>query len=175
VVGHWTPRKGILDALHALTLAPESVTLDLVGETGRDPRYAARVRATLREPALAGRVRVHGRISSADLAALYASADALLLSSTHEGYGMVLAEAVAAELPVVATRVGAVPEVVREGKEAALVEPGDVPALARALQRLACDPAERRRRAECARERAASLPTWDASVAAFSAALTGRR
>ena len=70
-----------------------------------------------------------------------------------------------------ASRVGAVPEVVRDGLEAELVSPGDVGAMARAITRLA-DPEERQRRAAHARERAASLPRWSASVAAFDALLT---
>ena len=80
---------------------------------------------------------------------------------------MVLAEALAAGLPIVATRVGAVPEVVRDGCEAELVPPGDVTALARAIDRLASDPEERRRRALHARERAQELPRWSDCVAAF--------
>jgi glycosyltransferase involved in cell wall biosynthesis len=171
MVGHWTPRKGIVEALRAMMLAPADVTLDLVGETDRDLAYASRVRTLLRESSLAGRVRVHGRVSSDDLARLYAGADVLLLTSSHEGYGMVLAEALSAGLPIVATRVGAVPEVVRDDQEAILVEPGDVRAVSRALEALARDPRERTRRAGLARERAASLPTWDASVAAFERAL----
>ena len=167
MVGHWTPRKRILDALHALERLPSSITLDLVGDTDRDPTYAARVSAALAAPILAGRVHVHGRVSGERLAALYRRADALLLCSSHEGYGMVLAEAVAAGLPIVATRVGAVPEVVRDGLEAELVEVGDVAALARALDRLAQGPDERSRRARLAAQRAATLPTWSASICAF--------
>jgi 2-deoxystreptamine N-acetyl-D-glucosaminyltransferase/2-deoxystreptamine glucosyltransferase len=84
---------------------------------------------------------------------------------------MVLAEALAAGLPIVATRVGAVPEVVRDGCEAALVPPGDVGALARAIERLAAGPDERHRRAVLARERAASLPRWTESISAFDGLL----
>jgi glycosyltransferase involved in cell wall biosynthesis len=101
------------------------------------------------------------------LARLFDEADALLLPSTHEGYGMVLAEALAAGLPIIANRVGAVPEVVRDGLEADLVPVGDTWAMARAIARLAADPAGRQRRADHARERAASLPQWSESVAAF--------
>jgi glycosyltransferase involved in cell wall biosynthesis len=168
MVAHWTPRKGVLDVLRALELTSREITLDLVGDPDRDPSYARRVRGALRRPVLAGRVRVHGRAPSERLAALYELADALVSASTHEGYGMVLAEAVAAGLPIVATRVGAVPEVVREGREAELVAPGDPGALARALERLLSDPAERCRRAGLARERAASLPRWQESCARFA-------
>jgi len=170
-VGHWTPRKGILEALAALGRVSAGVTLDLVGEQGRDHAYAARVRAALRDPALKGRVRAHGRVSDAALAALYQDADALLLPSSHEGYGMVLAEALAAGLPIVATRVGAVPEVVRDGLEAELVAPGDVAALAQAIQRLVDSPADRAARSRLALEHAASLPSWDASIARFAGLL----
>jgi glycosyltransferase involved in cell wall biosynthesis len=167
IVGHWTPRKGILIALATLARLGPGVTLDLVGDQDRDPAYAARVGSALQDPALAGRVRVHGRVPDNVLANLYATADALLLPSTHEGYGMVLAEALAAGLPIVATRVGAVPEVVRHGFEAELVLPGDVEALARAIERLAADPGERKRRSRFARERAHTLPRWSDSVVAF--------
>jgi glycosyltransferase involved in cell wall biosynthesis len=171
LVGHWTPRKGILAALDGVARAPANVTLDLVGEQDRDPAYAGRVRAALDDPALAGRIRVHGRVSALDLATLYQASDALLLTSTHEGYGMVLAEALAAGLPVIATRVGAVPEVVRDGYEAELVPPGDGDALARAIESLAVNPDERERRSAFARERAESLPRWSDSIAAFESHL----
>jgi glycosyltransferase involved in cell wall biosynthesis len=167
LVGHWTPRKGVLQAIEALRVLDTNVSLDLVGEQDRDPVYAARVRHALSDPAVAGRVRVHGRISDEQLAALYAEADVLVLPSTHEGYGMVLAEALEAGLPIVATRVGAVPEVVRDALEAELVPPDDVGALARALARLAADPGERVRRSRLARERAGALPRWSESIAAF--------
>lgn len=167
LVGHWTPRKGILEALDAVGRVRSAITLDLVGEQDRDPAYMTHVLSALNEPALAGRVRVHGRVPSDTLARLYAEADALLLPSTHEGYGMVLAEALAAGLPIVATRVGAIPEVVRDGQEAELVPPGDSWALARAIARLAVDPDERRRRSALAREHAASLPRWSDSIVAF--------
>jgi glycosyltransferase involved in cell wall biosynthesis len=173
LVGHWTPRKGILDGLAALARLPVSIALDLVGEQDRDLAYAARVRAALDDPALAGRVRVHGRVSDDVLAGMFADADALILPSTHEGYGMVLAEALAAGLPIVATRVGAVAEVVRDGFEAELVPPGDVGALTRAVERLLADPDERRRRSALARERARTLPRWSESVAAFDSLLHG--
>lgn len=171
LVGHWTPRKGVLDGLTAVARLGPHVSLDLVGDQDRDPGYAARVRAALRDPALAGRVRVHGRVPADVLAKLYASADALVLPSTYEGYGMVLAEALMAGLPIVATRVGAVPEVVRDGLEAALVPAGDVAALARAIDRVAGDENERRRRAQLALEQARTLPRWSESVVAFEGQL----
>jgi glycosyltransferase involved in cell wall biosynthesis len=146
--------------------------LDLVGEQDRDPIYAAKIWRALQDPILRGRVRVRGRVSPEELLCRFAEADALLLTSTYEGYGMVLAEALAAGLPIVATRAGAIPEVVRDREEAELVPPGDAGALARAIARLASDPSERRRRARRARERAAGLPRWSESIAAFDRILS---
>jgi len=171
LVSHWTPRKDVLTALRALALAPAGVTLDLVGDGDRDPEYGRRVTAALAHPALTGRVRVHGVVSAEDLAGLYARADAFLLTSTHEGYGMVLAEALRAGLPIVATRAGAIPDVVGDGAGAELVAPRDARSIARILRSLADDPDERARRAALASARGLLLPTWRASIASFDTIL----
>ena len=171
MVAHWTPRKGILTALRVLALCPPGMTLDLVGDPTRDPAYARRVVAALRHPSLAGRVRAHGVVSTERLAELYAEADAYLLASTHEGYGMVLAEALRAGLPVVATRVGAVLELLREDSGAELVARGDAGAMVRALGRLANDPTARADRAALAAARGRRLPTWRESAIQFDRTL----
>lgn len=75
-----------------------------------------------------------------DVQELMAAADAFVLGSAHEGLPVAIMEAFAAGLPVVATRVGGVPQQVREGVEGDLVPPGDPQALANALGRLVVDP-----------------------------------
>src|SRR4051812_33976322 len=72
-----------------------------------------------------------------DVAPYYAFLDALLLPSANEGTPVVAIESLAAERPVVATRVGGVPDVVEDGEDGFLVPVGDVPAMAAALERLA--------------------------------------
>ena len=67
-------------------------------------------------------------------------ADVFVHSSRWEGFGIVLLEAMLARLPIVATRVSAVPEVVADGETGLLVEPGDVDAFAAALGALLRDP-----------------------------------
>ncbi len=88
-----------------------------------------------------------------DVAPYYAFFDALLLPSANEGTPVVAIEALAAARPVVATRVGGVPDVVDEGEDGFLVEVGDVEGLADRLERLARDPELRRRMGAAGRER----------------------
>jgi len=88
-----------------------------------------------------------------DVAPFYAAFDALVLPSANEGTPVSAIEALAAGRPVVATRVGGVPDVVRDGIDGFLVDPGDVEALAERLARLAADPALARQMGEAGRAR----------------------
>ena len=72
-------------------------------------------------------------------------ADVFVHTSRWEGFGIVLLEAMLASLPIVATRVSAVPEVVEDGRTGILVDAGDAPGLAGALDRLLSDPEGARR------------------------------
>ncbi len=83
-----------------------------------------------------------------DMPSVYAALDIVTLPSLFEGMPMVILEALAACKPVVATRVGAVPDVILNEDTGLLIEPGDVPALGRALTRLIADAALRQSLAE---------------------------
>jgi glycosyltransferase involved in cell wall biosynthesis len=88
-----------------------------------------------------------------DVAPFYAAFDALVLPSANEGTPVSAIEALAGGRPVVATRVGGVPDVVRDGVDGFLVEPGDVDALADRLARLAADRGLAKRMGEAGRAR----------------------
>ena len=88
-----------------------------------------------------------------DVAPFYAAFDAMILPSGNEGTPVSAIESLAAGRPVVATRVGGVPDVVRDGEDGFLVELGDVGELAGALARLAADPELRGRMGEAGRTR----------------------
>lgn len=90
-----------------------------------------------------------------DVAPFYAAFDALLLPSISEGTPVSAIEALAAGRPVVATRVGGVPDVIRDGEDGFLVEPGAIDELSERLARLARDPALRERLGASGRERVA--------------------
>ncbi len=86
-----------------------------------------------------------------EVASYYAAFDALILPSANEGTPVSAIEALAGGRPVVATRVGGVPDVVRDGIDGFLVEPGDVDAMAERLSALAADPPLRHRMGEAGR------------------------
>lgn len=165
-VGNWVARKGLLDLLDAVARLPaDAATLHLVGDPDAEPAYAAQVRARLAAPDLTGRVVVHGPLPVAQVAALYAAADAFVLASSREPYGTVYGEAMAAGLPVVGYAAGNLPHLARDGQEGLVVPPGDVDALAAALRGLANDEALRARLGNAAARRAAAFPTWEDTAA----------
>jgi glycosyltransferase involved in cell wall biosynthesis len=114
-----------------------------VGGPSGGPEMAREVERELRRRRLGDVVRLEPPVRN--VAALMARLDALVLPSLHEAFPNAVLEAMAAGLPVVATRVGNVPHLVEDGREGLLVPPGDAAALADALARLAALPAECRR------------------------------
>lgn len=103
-------------------------------------------------PAPAPRVELPGFV--ADPAPLLAGADLFVLPSAAENCPLALLQAMASGLPVVASRVGGIPEIVRDGTDGLLVPPGDPAALAAALKTLVADAGLRERMGNAARERA---------------------
>ncbi|GGN44326.1 glycosyltransferase involved in cell wall biosynthesis [Actinoplanes campanulatus] len=111
-----------------------------------------------------GSVRFTGPLGGAALDAVYADADLFVLPSYAETYGMVVTEALARGLPVLATDVGGVPEALGEaggGRPGRLIPPGDRDALAGALREWLTDPALRARWRDRARARRETLTSWD--------------
>ena len=166
-----TPRKGHRLLIEALGgVRDRAWTLHCAGSLDLDPDCAAALAGAIEGAGLAARVRMHGECDEAGVQALYAGADAFVLPSFHEGYGMALAEALARGLPVVSTLAGAIPETV-PADAGLLVPPGDVEALRRALARLLDDAALRTRLAQGARAARQRLPGWADRAQRFAAAL----
>ena len=156
-----TPGKGhdvLLDGLATVGDLPWRCTC--VGSLDRDPAFAAEVR----RHALRDRVRFPGPRTGAELDDAYAAADLLVLASHAETYGMVVTEALARGLPVLAADVGGVTEALGHGEDGTrpglLVPPGDPAALGAALRRWLGDAELRGRLRRAARERRASLRGW---------------
>lgn len=146
-IGRLSREKGHVDLLEALTKLRErtrSFHLVIVGEGPE----RARIEAARRRLSLESHVTLAGL--QHDVATYYALADAVVLPSHSEGSPNVLLEAMSAARPIVATRVGGVPEIVTHEETALLVPPRDAQAMARALARMLSDQALRTRLAACA-------------------------
>jgi glycosyltransferase involved in cell wall biosynthesis len=149
-IGRMTAVKRTDDVLRAFRRLRESgvdACLCLVGDGPDRPALERRAKALgiMRDTVFLG--------FQNDVAPFYAAFDALLLPSVSEGTPVSAIEALAAGKPVVATRVGGVPDVVRDGEDGLLAEAGAIDDLAEALGRLARDPALRERMGAAGRER----------------------
>jgi glycosyltransferase involved in cell wall biosynthesis len=163
------PGKGhdvLLDALAMLNGRPWHCLC--VGSLERDPGFAERLRRRALNGGIDGRVRFAGPRTGADLARSYRAADLLVLPSRGETYGMVVTEALARGLPVVASEVGGVPEALGQGADGIrpglLVPPDDPDALGDALRAWLEDADLRRRLRRAARERRESLSRWSTTT-----------
>ncbi len=171
-IGNWQRRKDILSLLEAFARLPtEAATLHLVGDEAMEPAYGRRVLSRLGDPDLAGRVVRHGRVTTAEVAELYAAADVFALSSLVEPYGTVYGEAMAAGLPCVGWQSGNLPNLATPGRECLTAAPGDVAGLGSALATLCLDEEVRRRVAAAARRRAEEFPPWATTARLFFAAI----
>lgn len=162
------PRKGhdlLFSALAALQ--PLRWHLRCVGSLSRDPQTVARLRALLQRLELTQRVSLAGELHASELTAVYGDADLFVLPTHLEGFGMVVAEALAHGLPVVSTRVGAIADLV--GTDAGvLVAPGDAQALRQALSRVLTQPGLLDTLAAGAATVRGRLPDWQQACARMS-------
>lgn len=166
-----TLRKGHAVLFRALAgLKQHQWRLRCAGSPTLDPVTAAGLQALIYELELTERIALLGELDTAALAMSYHQADVFVLPSFHEGYGMVLAEALARGLPIISTTAGAIPDTV-PADAGLLVPPGDVAALTEVLRRMLEKPELRRELAAGARVARRTLPDWPQICARFAAAL----
>lgn len=155
-----TPRKGQDILLNALSEV-DGLKVDLVGSRTRNPAYAN----SLSHP----RARFTGPLDGEALQNAYDRADLLVLPSHAETYGMVVTEALARGIPVLASKVGGVPDALGRAPDGELpgmlVPPGDETALADALRSWRDDPDLRKRLRAAAVARARTLEGWAEAAA----------
>lgn len=116
----------------------------------------------------------HGLLGKEALARLYATASIFALPTRREAFGLSFVEAMAFELPVVATRIEAIPEIVADGETGLLVPPGDPAALAAALHALLADPPRARRMGAAGRARVAARFSWRTAAAQMLEAMSAQ-
>jgi glycosyltransferase involved in cell wall biosynthesis len=161
------------------SVADLSWTCQCAGSLDREPAFVADLHRRVEAAGLDDRVTFPGPLNAAALDRRYATADALVLASRAETYGMVVTEALARGLPVVATAVGGLPDALGHGDDGTrpglLVPPDDPLALAAALRSWLGDGTLRTRLRRAAHERRATLGGWSATTATVAGVLAVAR
>jgi len=138
-VGRLIPRKGVDRLVRAIAVASPKIALRLV-VVGAGPEET-RLRDLAAQLDVADSVEFRGFVDQPGLPAVYAEADVFAFPTLDDPFGIVLLEAMAAGLPVVASPFGgATPDLVEDGRNGFVADPGDTPAWANALVTLARDP-----------------------------------
>ncbi|HNR88398.1 MAG TPA: glycosyltransferase family 4 protein [Spirochaetota bacterium] len=152
-------KKGVAYILKALTLTKHKVNLIIVDGGAPNRRF---VPGWIDRFGLNDRIRFMGKVTNEELVRLYAESEIALSPSLYEGFGFPAAEAMACELPVIASTGGALPEVVGEHLKTAYIVPTrDPEAIAAGIDTLMDDPALRRRMGKAARARILTTFTWE--------------
>lgn len=163
--GRLASNKGfatLLPAFARLSHHDPTASLVLVGEDGGQ---LARIESLSRDLGVAARVRVVGFVADeARLSAAFREARLFVLPSDYEAFGLVLLEALAQGTPVIASRVGGIPEFIEDRKAGWLVPPGNEPELSEALLALWDDPDLRSRLGEYGRTEVVPRYSWEEVV-----------
>jgi glycosyltransferase involved in cell wall biosynthesis len=167
-VGRLIKRKGVGHLIRALGAVRQRTPARLVviGEGPERPQ----LEQLAREVGVAGHVDFRGRVSDEELRQAYAAADVFVLPSVldarqdTEGLGVVLLEAMNYSVPVIASDIGGITDIVQHERTGLLVPPGDEPALGNALTRVLSDTTLSRWLGEAGRRRVREAFSWDAIV-----------
>ncbi|MCH2185840.1 glycosyltransferase family 4 protein [Myxococcota bacterium] len=156
------PNKGIRTLIEAFAQLPEATQLTLVDNDHPGNEVFQWAQAA----GVAARIRVTGRIETSELIHLYRRATAVVVPSRYEGFGLPAVEAMACGTPVVASRAGALPEVIALSEGGLLAERDHPASLAQAVRTLLDQPALRNRLAERGRQQVDAHFSWPRVAAA---------
>lgn len=151
--------KGLSVLFRAMKLVPSPISLNIIGTGELRAQYEAEVKSL----GLGNKVNFLGRISEDDLIRQYQTADMLILPSVnkHEAFGLVLIEAMACGLPVIASNLPGVRSVFNDGKQGYFCIPGDVRDLAEKINILSQDETKRQAMAKAARALVEEKYGWE--------------
>ncbi|MCH5239341.1 MAG: glycosyltransferase family 4 protein [Muribaculaceae bacterium] len=141
-VGTMYYRKGIDLLIEAINLLPsetkEKIQVNLVGNT-RDENYVNFIKQKIQDYYLEKSIHIIGSVSQEQLINYYTDSYVFIFPSRHEGYGMVIEEAMSHGLPVIAFNNSAMPYSIKDGENGMLIEDGDIKALADAIEKIIQD------------------------------------
>lgn len=157
-------QKYLIEALGMLER--KDITLDLVGDVKEEAYYKS-LFGKIKDAGLENRIRFRGFLNGEELAGVYKHADIFVLPTLLEGFGMVLIEAMFYSLPIVASNVGGIPEIIQDGADGLLVPPASAKDLANAIEKLIKDRELRERLGMGAFRKYRQLPSRERSFENF--------
>jgi len=157
----------LLDAMRIALKTIPTLKLTVVGGGNIKDEY----NAYAHELGIEDAMNFTGRLDGADILAPYQSAHVFVLPSLNEGLGMVILEAMACELPPVATNVGGIPSIINDGKDGFLIPPRDPEALAKKIIDVFNDPARATAIGKAVREKMVNEFNWEARAALYDQVL----
>ena len=159
-----TPLKGLHVLLEAINQMSSDFRLDVVGSLEVDTAYAREMQYFTMANGLQPRVAFHGILDGPHLIDKIKQAHVLVIPSFYEGFGIAYLEGMAFGLPAIGTTAGAIPQLISDGENGYLIEPGDSKMLAHRLQALAADRELLARMSLAALRHFQLQPTWAQSM-----------
>lgn len=161
-VGNCHEGKGVEYLIEAMKeLDNSKIKLCIVGDTNFDSRYYKKIRMLIQNYRLTDRIIFRSGKDINTITEYYSSADIFVLPSLYEGYGIVSAEAMYFGLPIIATDVGGIPEIVNSGSNGILVPPKDSKKLSNAIDKLSRDTNLREKYGEESHKLCRGLNSWE--------------
>ena len=160
-VGTIEQRKGIIYLIKALNLISGEYELNIIGEESNSKDYYELILDTVKQNKLEDKVFFRGKVSREELRNYFINSSIFVFPSLWEGYGMVIAEAMAYGLPIVATRIKAIEELINDGLTGLLVDTKNSEQLAEKINLLLKDKTLADKLSENAYKKAQSFPSWD--------------
>ena len=133
-LGNVMGRKGLHTLLEVVKGLKSKVIVDVVGSLTSEPEYAKQMQEYIAQNDLSSFVFLHGSLNNQHLIDKLTNAHVLVVPSSYEGFGIVYLEGMGFGLPAIGTTAGAAGEVIRDGVDGFLIQPGDSHSLATKLQ-----------------------------------------
>lgn len=159
-----TSLKGLHVLIDALELVTSDFSLDVIGSLTVEPLYAQELQKKVAVRGLSSKIFFHGILDGETLTEKLQFSQVLIIPSFYEGFGISYLEGMAFGLPAIGTTAGAIPQLISDGVNGFLIEPGDSNALAKFIDQLASDRGLLTRLSLAALESFRSQPTWDQSA-----------
>ncbi|HUE99299.1 MAG TPA: glycosyltransferase family 4 protein [Anaerolineales bacterium] len=159
-LGNVIYRKGLHTLLKTVSIQPSAFKVDVVGALNSEPVYAKQMQEFVEDNGLSSHITFHSSLDKEPLVEKFRQSHVLVVPSSYEGFGMVYLEGMCFGLPAIGTTAGAAAEIITDGVDGFLIEPGDVDILASRLKLLNEDREFLIRMSLAARERYLCQPKW---------------